>query len=416
MTCEWWRQPLPSNSVAKERTCASSAANLTPAHCWKAASPAGPGRLRINAQLVSTSDGYHLWSQVYEVDADNILDAEEDIARETAKALRIPMIARQHLGPAAHRTSNPEAHDLYLQGKYYFSKRDLPDMEHAASLFQAAIQKDANFALAYAALAQTLTVIGGNNQKPLAEVVPQAQAALKRSLELDPSLAEAYTTKALLDAEASGKRRGMEADFRHAIALDPNNATAHHWLGVILTGQSRFAESEAELRQAQLLDPLSPMITEGLAENYYYARRYDEAISQLEKLRANNFDSAPLLGLAYIQKHQYEQAIRLYTEMQQRQPGSGALTYLATAEAAAGKRDDALRTLHEAIAAKDFAMPYAAARVYAFLGDKDAAFHCLARATPMDPQFGGLLVDPMLDPIRSDPRYAALVKVLESDS
>jgi serine/threonine-protein kinase len=259
------------------------------------------GQLRINAQLVSTKDGYHLWSNAYDVNDEEVFEAEDDIVHKTAAALRLPVEPGQLLRVANRETRNAEAHELYLQGRYYFSRRDLPDMERAVGLFQAAINKDPKFALAYTGLADTCAVMGGNDQEPLAEVVPKAQAALTRALELDPSMGEAYTTLALVNSEASGKRRALEADLRHAVQLSPNYATAHQWLGLILKGQGRFGEADAELRQAQLLDPLSPMITEGVAENYYYWRRYDDAIAQLDELQAIGFTaSQELRGLAYI--------------------------------------------------------------------------------------------------------------------
>jgi len=373
-----------------------------------------PGRLRINAQLVSARDGYHLWSKAYEVDSDGVFNAEADIVRETALALRLPADAGHQLHTSGRETTNPEAHDLYLQARYCANKGDPPEMKRAVALLQAAIQKDPNFALAYADLAQVLAVMVGNNQVPRKEVVPLARAALNRALELDPGLAEPYTTQALVKAEEMGLRADMEPDLRRAIALNPNYSVAHDWLGMILIAQKRFAESETELRSAQLLDPLDPMITEGLGEDYYYWRRYDDAIAQLEKLRDRGVTAAyPTLALAYIQKGRYQEALHLNQDLQQHDPSPGSLTYLAIAYAAAGDRDDAVRSLQQAMADKDFATPYNAARAYVLLGDKDAAFAWLQQAAQKnDSQFGLITVDPILDPIRSDPRFLALLKQL----
>ena len=369
--------------------------------------------LRINAQLVSTRDGYHLWSKIYDIDAGGIFDAEDDIVRQTARVLHVPIENGHNLRPANRKTGNAEAHDLYLQGRYYWSKRDLPDMERAIQLFQGAIRKDSKFALAYEGLADTYVVLGGNGQKPLAEVVPPAKAALSRAIELDPSLAEAHATLALLNSEASGQRRGLEPELRRAVELSPGYASAHHWLGVILTGQARFAEADAELRNAQLLDPLSPIISEGVAENDYCWRRYDDAIAEVKLIQKTNSSVGDeVLGRAYIQKRMYTDAVRVFNTLRQRENSPQILAELAITEAAAGHSDDARRWLAQAMAPhQPYLSPYWIAVAYVELDDKETAFQWLKRAyLQKDPNLGSLLAEPLFDPIRSDSRYVEMLK------
>jgi len=370
------------------------------------------GKFHITAQLVSTQDGYHLWSGTYDGQLSQMYAIQEKIVDHTARTLGIAANARAP--SSAHgQTENPEAHDLYLEGRYFWNKRDLPDMQRSIQLFEAAIQKDPNFALAYAGLAETYVVIGGNGQEPLVETVPRAKAAMARALELDPDLAEAHTTLALLDSESSGDARGLEGDLRKAVELSPGYARAHHWLGVILTGKGQFEEADAELRKAQILDPLSPMITEGVAENFYSWRRYDDVIEQVGRVRKMGSSVADdMLGLAYIQKGMYQEAIGVFRDRVQADRTRLSLTNLAIAYAAAGQKQEARRLLSEETALREgYVPPYRVALVYVNLGEKDTAFLWLQKACQQnDPFRGGMMVDPMLDSIRSDQRYAELLK------
>jgi len=367
--------------------------------------------LHVTAQLVSTQTGYHLWSHTYDAEPSRIYSVQEEIVDQAARALGIPV--SEHAASPTHRqTSSPEAHDLYLQGRYFYSKRDLPNMERAVRLFKSAIQKDPNFALAYAGLADTYVVMGGNAQKPLSEVVPPAKVALTRALELDPDLGEAHATLALLNSESSGERRGLEPELRRAVELSPGYATAHHWLGAILSAYGRFEEADSELRKAELLDPLSPMIRQGLAENFYMWRRYDDAIDQVHRIQEMGSSVGDyVLGHAYIQKAMYPDAIALFERL--RQGGdSGAVVQLSIAYAAAADQLQARRLLRQATSLRrGYIPPYWVAVAYLRVGEKDAAFQWLQRAhVENDPSLGTMRVDPMLDPLRSDPRYAELLR------
>lgn len=363
--------------------------------------------LHVTAQLVSTKDGYHLWSRTFDVPQSQGYAIQQEIVRDTVRALGLSSPL-----PAHKYTVNPEAHNLYLEGRYYWNKRDLPDMERSVQLFEAAIQKDPNFALAYAGLADSYVVMGGNAQKPLSEVVPQAKSALAKTMELDPYLAEAHATLALLNSEVSGERRDLIPELRRAVELSPGYATAHHWLGLILSSERRFEEADAELRKAQVLDPLSPMITEGVAENFYYWRRYDDAIS--EALRVRKLGSAVgegILGRAYLQKAMYQDAIVVFRRIAETDHGPVPLIWLAITYAAAGRKATSRDLLHKATARDGYVPPYWVGIGHLYLGEKDTAFRWLQKANEQnDPSMGSLKVDPMLDPIRSDPRYLDLLK------
>jgi TolB-like protein/DNA-binding winged helix-turn-helix (wHTH) protein len=365
-------------------------------------------KLHVTAQLINTQSGYHLSSGAYDGERGEIYAMEEQIVRQTMRALGIPATAQASIVPS-RRTENPEAHDLYLEGRYFWNKRDLRDMERSIQLFKAAIRKDPNYALAYLGLADTYVVLAGNGQKPYAQVMPPARAAVDRALELDPALAEAHTTLAML---LSPWDRAKEAEFRRATELNPAYPTAHHWYGVVLTAMGRFQQADAELREAQILDPLSPIITEDLAENFYYWRQYDSAIDQVRRIREMGSGVGdPVLGLAYIQKGMYPEAIIVFRALPPGDEAGRNLTFLASAYAASGQREEALKLLKQA-STKGYVAPFLIARAYVLLGERDAAFRWLQRAYQRsDPTAAtAVKVDPMLDPIRSDLRYAVLLK------
>jgi TolB-like protein/DNA-binding winged helix-turn-helix (wHTH) protein len=365
-------------------------------------------KLHVTAQLINTQNGYHLWSGAYDGERSEVYAMEEQIVRQTLGALGIAATAQEQTGPKG-RTENPEAHDLYLEGRYLWNKRDLPDMEKSIQLFGAAIRKDPKYALAYLGLADTYVVLAGNGQKPYAQVIPPARKALDSAMKLDPSLFEAHITRAML---LSPWDRAKEAEFRRAAELSPGYATAHHWHGVILSATGHFEEADAELRQAQVLDPLSPMITEDLAENFYYWRRYDSAIEQVRRIREMGSSVGErILGLAYIQKGMYPEAIAVFRALPQEDEAGKNLTYLACAYAASGQREEALKLLQQA-STKGYAPPFLTARAYLLLREKDTTFQWLQKAYQQTDatMATAMKVDPIMDPIRSDPRYAELLK------
>jgi len=374
--------------------------------------------LRIDAQLVNTQNGYHLWSKAYDVQAADMLAAEQDIVQETARVLRVPMSGT--VRPIKRDTQNPEAHDLYLQGRYLWSKRDPVDMRESARLFQRAIDDDPNYALAYAGLADAYTVMAVNRQMSPATAVPRATAAVQRALELDPNLAQAHATLGLLKSQCNWDWRGAEQEFRRAIELQPNYAEAHHWAGLNYMMMGQFAAAEAELRQAQVLDPLSLMITEGLAENFLYSRRYDDAIATSLKM-PDGGSGIGWVGLAdaYIYKGMYEESMKVVPAMVDAKDPN-RLLLRAEALVLSGDRAGGMKILEElernqgsSSTGNSYLAPADLAMSYAVIGEKERAFAWLEKAYQQhDPALAQLKVDPSVDNLRSDPRYPALLKRL----
>ncbi|MGA8432668.1 MAG: hypothetical protein WB729_22770 [Candidatus Sulfotelmatobacter sp.] len=371
-----------------------------------------PSGLRINAQLIDTRSGYHLWSSAYDVQAGDVLSCEQDIVRETARVLRLPASSALTM---KRDTENAEAHDLYLHGRYLWNTRQLADMLASVKLFERAIQDDPNYALAYAGLADTYTVMAINSQMPPAEALPHARAALQRALELDPSLARAHATLGLLKSQCEWDWRGAEEEFHKAIELQPNYAPAHHWAALDYMQTGQFAAADAEFRQAQVLDPLSPMISEGLAENFYDQHRYDEAISTVLHM-PNPKVGWVVLAYSYIFKGMYEDALKL-PEVVDIADLNGRIVK-AEALVGSGNRAAGLKILENMEqdrrnpgAGHDYIPPGVLGYAYAVAGEKERAFGMLEKAYQAhDPALANLKVDPGFDSLRADPRYPDLLR------
>jgi TolB-like protein len=368
--------------------------------------------LRINAQLIDARNGYHLWSKVYDSRAGEIVSSEQEIVEEIARALGLA-VSTSH--PLKRDTENDEAHDLYLQGRYLWHTRQLPDMLQSVQLFDRAIKDDPNYALAYAGLADSYTVMAINTQMPPAEALPKAKAALQRALELDPNLAQVHATWGLLKSQCEWDWHGAEQEFRTAIELEPNYAPAHHWAALDYMQLGQFDLADAEFRKAQVLDPMSPMITEGRAENFKDARRYDDAINIVLNMPDKKV-AWQVLAEAYTNKGMYQEALNV--------PGIGNATDLngfiikAGAVAGSGNRAEALRILEDLQrnrqnrgASNDYIPPGVLGYGFASIGEKEQAFAWLDKAYQVhDPALANLKVDPAFDSLRSDPRYADLLK------
>ena len=381
-------------------------------------SQSGEG-LRINVQLINTRNGYHLWSKAYDTRAADLLASEREIVEETAHALRVPV-------PGSFRsvrldTKNPEAHDLYLQGRYLWSKRDVANMQESARLFERATQADPNYALAYAGVADAYAVMATNAQMSPAEALPRAKAALQRALAIDPNLAQAHATLGLLKSQCEWDWRGAEREFRRAIELQPNYAEAHHWAGLDYMFMGKFDAAETEFRRAQVLDPLSLMNSEALEENFYYARRYDDAIATGLGIPGQYLGWGTLAS-AYMFKGMYGQAMQV-TNRSTAEEDLLRLLVTAKVTALSGNRAGGLKILEElernsqnSSGSKSYVSPTYLGWAFAVVGDKERAFAWLEKAYQQhDPALTPLKVNPEVDSLRSDPRYTQLLKKMGLD-
>jgi eukaryotic-like serine/threonine-protein kinase len=380
--------------------------------------------LSINVELVDARDGRGLWSEQYTRKLGDVLMLQDDLSRQIRDALRLRLSAADEQNVARRHTDNAVAYQLYLKGRYYWSKRTPADLRKSIGYFQQAIDLDPNYALAYSGIADCYVLLGYHNYgaEPPREALPKARAAAERAVAIDPTLAEGHTSLAnALSYLWDGRR--AEAEFQRAIALNPNYATAHQWYSTTLVTAGRFDEAIAEVRRAQQIDPLSLIINQNVGWMLYFARRYDEAIDQQKKtldLDARFYQGFWGLGLTYAQKHMYAEAVDAQLRAQALNSddpvGRAALAFTY---AVSGDRANAQAILDQLIAMSKtrYYPPYQIATIYAGLGDRDRAFEWLEKAfEERSPGLTFLKTEPMLDGLRADKRFDDLVHRVESTS
>src|SRR6266404_1923748 len=378
-------------------------------------------RVRITAELVQAATDRHLWAETYESQLGDILTLQSHVASAIVNEIRIKLTPEDQVRLASTRPVSTQSYDNYLKGRYYWNKRSQEGLTKAINYYQAAIEKDPHYALAYAGLADCYSIIGSAivGTVPTAEVAPKARAAALKSLELDNTLAEAHTSLATVRFNYDWDWNAAASGFRRAVELNPSYATAYQRNSLYLMSMGRASESIAEMNRAHDLDPLSISMNFSLGWRLYMAREYDQAIEQLR----NTVDMDPgfvlphlVLGQAYEQKKAYDQAItelRRAADISQNSPP--VLAALARTYAVSGRTTEARNLLDQLMqqAKKQYVSPFYVAIVYAGLGEKDQALDWLEKA------YGDhsnaiifLKVDPQLDTLRASPRFHELQRKL----
>lgn len=372
-------------------------------------------RIRVRLRLLRVSDGRQLWAGQFDESMSDIFAVQDSISEKVVGTL-IPKLSEEDRQRLAKRdTGNAEAWRLYINGRFYWNNRRTAEgFNRAVEYFEKAINEDPGYALAHAGLADAYTVRSIFAIQPPAEAYPQARAAALRALELDDHLAEAHAALAHVRIQFEYDWPGAEKELRQALALNPNYAWARHlyahWLGT----QGRFEEGLSEMRQAQELEPLSLYIHANLGMLLYYARRYDEAINQLEKtleMDAGLDHARSLLGRAYLSKGMYDQGIAGF--QQRTTPTPGSFGDLGLAYALAGRSNEARKEIEKLrqLSQQRYVPPYDLAVIYAALDERDKAFEWLEQAyTDRSQRMVYLQQDPALDKLRSDPRYKQLAR------
>ncbi len=373
-------------------------------------------QVRVNVQLINAATGAHLWAESYDRKLTDIFAVESDIAKTIAETLQAKLTAAEKTAIAKRPTPNAEAYELYLKGRFFWNKRTGADLRTAIEYFNQALSKDPNYALAYAGLGDSYGLLPIYGVASPADSFPQAKAAAKKALELDDTLAEAHSSLALVlqfydyDIEQSLK------EFERAIQLNPNYATAHHWYGELLGAMGRFDEGIAELKRAHQLDPLSLIINADLGHGYTLARQYDKAIEQLRKaieMDPRFYYAHWSLGKALQLKGRLNEGIAEYRKAVELNDDPFSLALLGQAYARAGQREEAQKILARLsdTAKSRYIHPYSFALLYLALGDKERAIHELERTyRERAGDAFSLKADPMLDDLRGNPRFEALVQ------
>jgi serine/threonine protein kinase/tetratricopeptide (TPR) repeat protein len=370
--------------------------------------------LTISAELLDVRNNRLLWGEQYDRKMSDLLATQREIAREIVEKLKLK-VAGEEKGLTKPYTENNEAYELYLKGRFYWNKRTAEALKKSIEYFNQAIEKDPGFALAYAGLADCYVVPA--NRLPPREAMPRAKAAAIRALELDEKLAEAHTSLARVLSVYDWDWTNADKEYKRAIELNPRYAIAHQWYGGWFEARGRHNEAIAERKRALELDPLSSIVNFELGVAFYYARAYDQAIEQFQKTLEldQNFPPAKhFLAATYLQKGMYDKAIAGFREaiplLSNEVTGTASLGHVY---ALSGKQSDARTVIdqlkqlsgHQYVAATNIAL------IYGGLGEKDQAFAWLEKGyEERSFAMSWLNVEPRWDSLRSDPRFADLIR------
>ncbi len=373
--------------------------------------------LSISVELVDASNNRQIWGQQYNRKMSDLLAMQSEISREISEELRLRLTGEERKRVTKQYTANAEAYQLYLKGRHHWNKRTREDLKKGIEYFNQAVEKDPNYALAYAGIADCYGVPAIGLSPP--EAMPKAKAAAMKALSIDDTLAEAHTSLANVLLRYDWDWLGAEKEFKRAIELNPNYPTARYWYALYLFGMGRQEEALREVQRAEELDPLSLVTNWHVGIFFYYARQYGREIEQLRKtleLDPNFAGAHNDLGWAYAMTGRYEEAIEeLQTAIKLSGEATDFVADLATIYSLSGKRTEAHRIIDKLkeLAKQRYVAPYRMAQIYIALGDRDRAFEWLEkgyRERSLGESFIDLKASPFWDPIRSDPRFADLLR------
>jgi len=372
--------------------------------------------LSISVELVDVNNNTHIWGEQYNRKVSDLIAVQEEIARDISEKLRVRLTGEERRRLTKRHTENPEAFQLYLNGLYYWNRWTEQGFKKAVEYFSQAIEKDPNYALARAGLADTYSLLGDSGYVPPQDAWPRAKAAAMEALSIDDELAEGHTSLALVKEYYDWDWPGAEREFQRAIELNANSAGAHHWYGSFLAKMGRFEESMRELKKAQELDPVSLIVNTTLGWQFYVARQPDRAIEQLRKTLETDPNFAPArraLEAVYEQRGMYKEAVAEWQK---------ALTLSGNPELAASLGQDFAKSGYKAVmlnwaeglkdlSKREYVSSYSIAQIYARLGEKPQAFAWLERAyQERDSGLVSLKVEPAFDSMRAESQFQSLLQ------
>jgi eukaryotic-like serine/threonine-protein kinase len=387
-------------------------------------------RLIIKTELIDVSDGSQLWGAEYNNNLSDIFTVQDQISRTISEKLRLQLTGDDVERLEKRYTKDAEAYELYLKGRYFWNKRGEAGLRNGIRYFQEAEQKDPTYALAYSGLADSYSLLSDIGVVKPAEEMPKARAAAQKAVDIDPTLAEAYTSRAFVKLAYDWDWPGAEADFKKALELNSKYPTAHQWYASYLMQMGKFGPAKDEIEKAHQLDPLSPIINSNSGLYAYYEHRYDDAIQHYNKtleMVPDFWVARHYRGLAYAMKGMHEQAIADFRSLLD-SPGNGPLKEgsvesnpevagsLGFAYGMAGRRQEAEAILErlQKLSQQRYVSPRYIAIIHTALNNKEQAIASLNNA--FESRHPGLVlirIDPLFDRLRSDEGFKQLVKRFE---
>jgi TolB-like protein/Tfp pilus assembly protein PilF len=373
-------------------------------------------RIRVTVHLMRVRDGASLWAGTFDEQFTNIFAVQDSISHQVAHALPLTLSSDEAKGLARRDTTNPQAYQHYLKGRYFRSKVTEEGLRKAVEHFEQAIKLDPTYAQAHAGLADSWALSSNFSIVSSKEAYLNAKGAALKGLELDDRLADAHTTLGMVSLFYDWDWPAAERAFQQALALEPDDANAHQRYGLALMWLGRFDEAIREIQRARELAPVDLETNANLALVLYFARRYDGAILEARKtleMDRDSYQAHRTIARAYLETRMYDQAIAAFRKAMA--PGGIQLlkAELGHAYAVSGRRDEALKILGELklLAKRQYVSPYGMAILHVGLGEKDQAFEWLEKSrAERERWMVTLKVAPVLDPLRSDPRFADLVR------
>jgi TolB-like protein/Flp pilus assembly protein TadD len=380
-------------------------------------------RVLVRVQLVRQSEQQPVWGREFSDTTADLFALQSSIAEQVAEALSLKLTGEERQRLNRRYTENTEAHQLYLQGRYFLHKRTTEGFRRAIEYFEQAVARDSRYAPAYVDLGLTWSRLAERNLVPMAEGPPKAKAAARRALEIDDTLGEAHSLQAFLRLIYDWDVSGAERELQRALELDPNNAMTLQWQGVYLMACGRANEAISVTLHAVELDPVSLNVRSQLCRALYLGRRYDEAIAsskELIQMDANYASAWAYLGQSYAQKGMHSEAVNALQKADSLAGEIGDIrAALGHAYAAAGRRDEAQKVIANLnTLPSGFSIPYHLATVYAALDQPDEAFYWLTVAFDRHEPIVAtrFKTDPKLDPLRKDPRFNVLLQRIAAAS
>jgi TolB-like protein/Tfp pilus assembly protein PilF len=368
--------------------------------------------LTVSVELVNVADGTQLWGEQYNRKTADLVSLQSEIARDVSNKLRLKLSGADEQKLTKNYPANPEAYQEYLKGRYHWSKRTREDFKKATEYFQSAIDKDPNYALAYSGLADSYSLTSVYGWAAPRDLMPRAKEAAQKSLSLDDSLAEAHASLGYILSDYDFDFAGAEREYKRAIELNPNYSTARLWYAELFSENGRHEEALVEFRQALEIDPFSMILNRMYGVSLYYARRYDEAIVQLRKTTEldPNFPSAHIsLSDAYVIEGKTREAAEEFARFQELNGHADDARMIRQAFAKDGWPGVLRYRIGPDHAGKS--KPEEVIRCLVALGDKERALAMLTKGLEeRDNSLVAIKVEPQLDPLRSDPRFAELVR------